>query len=145
MNWPLGALSHMTLTVKNGPQTGVMLGADARGLPLLNIQLEMGVDLARYDPVRSLVPLTLIARLVNMKNLIRSRDMWANLQLKPQPQAELRKARKANEDALMLYVLGYRDWINNTPKTFSVDLPLKAIIIPGAPDAAPAPEAPKPE
>lgn len=140
VNWPLGALSHMTLTVKNSPQTGVMLEGDARGLPLLNIQLEMGVNLARHDPVRSLEPLALLARLVNMKNLIRSRDLWANLQRQPQPRAELRKARKANEDALMLYVLGYRDWINNVPNTFGVDLPLKAIIIPGSPDAAPAPK-----
>ena len=130
MYWPLAELSHMVLTVKNCPDTGLLLGSGAAGeraLPMLKMQLEPGLDLARFEPVRSLEPISLIARLVRQKNVIRTRNLWRELELNPTTQPELKAAQKANEEALELYVLGYLKWIQNTPKKFDATLKMTSI------------------
>ncbi len=126
--WPMAELSRLTLWVENCPGSGLLLGTVERGLPLLQMQLEeAGIDLARYEPLRSRADMDTLAKLIRHKNLIRTRKWWEEVDLRRTDQPELQKAQDLMGKAMEAYVLGYRDWINTIPRTVDVTLRLTEI------------------
>lgn len=123
--WYASKFNSIRLTIKNVPNTGLMMGDSQRKYPVIPQLLEEGMNLATIEPLISAKPVAELWQFLNTKN-----RLWAKLikeaHNKPERE-ELVKAHDSLVDTYRLYYEAYCQILANTPRTVSMTLTLEPL------------------
>lgn len=135
--WQAAKMNHITLTVADVPDTGLMLGDERKKFPVLPDMLRKGLNLAAMEPMISADEAENVWRYITTKNRLWDKQIQEMSAIPEHPQ--LLRAHASLVETYRLYYRGYHDVLTQTPRGLSMTL----IINPISPTTRPATASPQ--
>jgi len=124
-DWHATRFNQIVLTVKNLPETGLMMGDANRMVPVMPIQLQKGMNLAIMEALAGAPAVSDVWQLINTKNRLYDRLIQEITKMPSQPQ--LLRAHAHLIETYRLYYEGYNEILRETPHTVSLTITLSAL------------------